>query len=296
MSIDWMSVAMLWGPLSLALEAVFLVVFGAAAYCAYRLRRQIVAWFLARVKETSSAHAFYLAIVSTGLWLADLAHLLPADDHVPIGVVRLAWGSAICLFVKRDKVSAEGLPAAKALLVAAMLGTMSLTLAACSTPTGAAPPPPSWSAGQKAYIDLVTYQAAQQIAATIARQPSLSARDVEIVKASEGAASSSLVAVVQAYVDGGSATAQAYSGVSAAAAAAASHLQGLLSAAHGTVGPDAVQLAEAAGISALANVPTVLLAIDKVDSGFVPSADDFAALEKSIQAEDAAIQAIGGRS
>ncbi len=168
-------------------------------------------------------------------------------------------------------------------------GLLAMALPACSMTT----PAPAWTYAQNAYVGLVTYEAAQQVALAVAKQPSLSAKEVAAVKAGEASATAGLVGAGQAYVAGGSGTAQALSGLSGAAAGAASSLQQLLSASGGGAGPNATALAEAAGISALGSLPAVIVAVEKVNGGYQPTAEDFTAVLKTIQAEDQLIQAVG---
>lgn len=99
---DWMTVFMLWTPVSVALLLLFLLVVLVAAILVYFNRVPVVAWFQARLTESSTAHAFNLALTTTSAWLLDMAGALPADQHVPFLLVKAGWLIALALFIKSD--------------------------------------------------------------------------------------------------------------------------------------------------------------------------------------------------
>ncbi|GEM_PF-5105478 len=97
-NLDWMTILMLWTPLSTALFVIFL--FGLGALYLYRV--VVTVWFLARLQEGSTKHAVTVALTTTAFWLIDLAGALPDGQHVPFVLVKGFWLIALALFIKPD--------------------------------------------------------------------------------------------------------------------------------------------------------------------------------------------------
>ena len=153
-----------------------------------------------------------------------------------------------------------------------------------------------WTSEQSAYVELTTYEAAQQVTLAVIRQPSLPAKDVAIIQASEATTTAGILSSVQAYTLGGNTTSQVLSGIAGAASGAASSIQQVLTATSSvSVSVDTTKIAEAAGISALGSLPLVLVAIEKVHGGYQPTSEDFAAIANTVKAEDLVIQAVGSK-
>ncbi len=111
---DWFTALVLWTPISVALLVFFFLALFVVAVLVWGNRTAVIAWFNARMAEASTKQAYTLALGTTSAWLIDLAGMLPAGDHVPVGLVRAGWLFALALFIKPDAQSTNPRNAAPA--------------------------------------------------------------------------------------------------------------------------------------------------------------------------------------
>jgi len=100
--LDIYTAVVLWTPISVGLLAAYLLAVIALAVLLFVNRVAVGTWFNARLQETSTKHAFNVALTTTSSWLFDLAGMLPAGDHMPFKLVEFGWLVALALFIKPD--------------------------------------------------------------------------------------------------------------------------------------------------------------------------------------------------